>query len=198
MRFHASALAFVAGIVCCGAAGAGTIQQTIVFTGVSPETVYDTYLSSKGHAAMTGFPAAWYRPSTKSEVAVAQEGDEFRGFGVTGKDGKLHYLLGGRVLKLVPGREIVMSWRPAAWDQNPKPGDGSELTCILVLTLTRSGADTQLDLVQTDIPDLPGGVAQDGGDVISETSAVNSHWWLHYWTPMQKYFDAQSKPAPKP
>ena len=186
-------LSFLCLCLCWNAvAQAGTIQQTIVFTGVAPQAVYADFLSAKEHAAMIGFPVSFYRPSTKAEVAVAEEGDEFHGFGVTGKDGKLHYLLGGRILKLVPGREIVMTWRPAAWDQGARPGDGSELACILVLTFTQSGADTQLDLVQTDIPDLPGGAPQDGNGVVSETSTVNSHWWLHYWTPMQKYFDSRT------
>ena len=179
-------------------ASAGTIQQTVEFPGVTPDTVYDTYMSSKGHTAMTGMPAVFYRPSSKQEVAIGEEGDELRAFGLTGADGKFGYLLGGRILKLVPGREIVMTWRPRAWNEGAKPGDDTDLACILVITLKPVNCGTELDMVQTDIPDYPGVGAKDSvnGPLVTETTTVNTHWYSHYWTPMQKYFQAQAS-APK-
>ena len=176
------------------AASAGTIQQTIEFSGVSPDTVYDTYMSSKGHAAMTGMPAVFYRLSGKQEVAIGEEGDELRAFGITGADGRFGYLLSGRILKLVPGREIVMTWRPRAWDEDAKPGDDTDLACILVITLKSVSSGTELQMVQTDIPDYPGVGAKDSvnGPLVTETATVNTHWYSHYWAPMQKYFQAQA------
>src|SRR5690348_10374126 len=110
-----------------GVVSAGTIQQTIQFPGVAPEAIYKAYLSSQEHAAMTGFPATFYRPSTHAEVAVGQEGDELRAFRMTGPDGKPKYFIGGTLLKLVPGKEIVTTWKATAWDEGAKPGDGTDL-----------------------------------------------------------------------
>jgi uncharacterized protein YndB with AHSA1/START domain len=177
-------------------AAAGTIQQTIQFPGIEPRAVYDAYLSSRGHSDMTGFPASWYRPSTKKAVAVGQEGDELQAFGTKGQDGKMKYLLGGKILKLVPGKEIVMSWRPSAWDEQPK--SGTDLECILILTLKKNFAGTELQLVQVDIPEyVDADEKNQDGEVSTETAAVNTHWYFRYWAPMQKYFEARkSQGAP--
>ncbi|HSC48541.1 MAG TPA: SRPBCC domain-containing protein [Gammaproteobacteria bacterium] len=185
----------LAGFAWCGSSAAGTIQQTIQFPGVAPEAIYQAYMSSQGHAAMTGFPATFYRPSTHAEVAVGQEGDELRAFRLTGPDGKPTYFITGTILKLVPGKEIVTSWRATAWDQGPKPGDGTDLACILVLTLRPMQGGTELQLVQVNIPDFPDVAASDAASagVVSETAAVNSHWYFRYWAPMQKYFAAQAE-----
>lgn len=187
----------VAGITLSMSASAGTIQQTVEFPGVTPDAVYEAYMTSKGHAAMTGMPATYYRPSTRQEVAVGQEGDELRAFGMTGADGKFGYLLGGTILKLVPGREIVMTWRPRAWDESAKPGDDTDLACILVITLKAVNGGVELQMLQTDIPDYPGVGAKDSvhGPLVSETVTVNTHWYSHYWAPMQKYFQVQAGAA---
>jgi len=190
----------LSGLGWCGPSAAGTIQQTIEFPGVAPETVYNAYLSSKEHAAMTGFPATFYRPSTHAEVAVGQEGDELRAFRLTGADGKPKYFISGTLLKLVPGKEIVTTWRATAWDEDAKPGDGTDLSCILVLTLRPMQGGTELQLVQVNIPDFPDVGEKDmaGAGVVSETAAVNTHWYFRYWAPMQKYFATQAKPSAAP
>ena len=41
---------------------AGNVIQTAQFPGLSPGTLYNAYLSSKQHSAMTGYPATYYRP----------------------------------------------------------------------------------------------------------------------------------------
>ncbi len=187
------ALVAAVGIVWAAAVGAGTIQQTIQFPGIAPETIYAAYMSAKGHSAMTGFPASFYRAATKQEVETGEEGDEFRGFGVTGKDGKLQYLIGGRILHLVPNREIVMTWHALMWGEHAKAGEVSGPDCILVLTLKPSYGGTELQLVQTSIPEYPGVDAQSAaGEYTSETSTVNSNWYFRYWAPMQKYFQVQA------
>lgn len=194
-----TAILFLAGLASSGAPSAGTIQQTIVFPGVDPQVVYDTYLSAKGHSDMTGFPASFYRPSTKAEVAVAQEGDEFRGFGVTGKDGKLQYLIGGRILHLVPGREIVMTWHAMQWDEHRDPAATADPDCVLLLTLKPNHGGTELQLVQVDIPDYPGlDPSAATAQYTSETAEVNSNWYFRYWAPMQKYFATLPQAPAKP
>jgi len=197
MQRPAALLLFCLGLAWALPAAAGTLDQTIQFPGVEPQAVYDAYLTAKSHAAMTGFPAAFYRPSTKTEVAMAGEGDEFRGFGVPGKDGKLQYLIGGRILHLVPGREIVMTWRAAMWDEHAQPGETTP-DCILILTLKKSYGGTELQLVQVNVPEYPGlDASAASGQYVSEASAVNTNWYFRYWAPMQKYFQAQvaAKPA---
>ena len=86
-----------------------------------------------------------------------------------------------------------MTWRPRAWDEGAKPGDDTDLACILVLTLKPVNGGTELLMVQTDIPDYPGVGVKDSvsGPLVTETSTVNTHWYSHYWAPMQKYFQAQ-------
>ena len=192
------ALLAAAGMAWATLASAGTIQQTIEFPGVTPEAVYSAYMSARDHSAMTGFPASFYRATSKQEVETGEEGDEFRGFGVTGKDGKLQYLIGGRILHLVPNREIVMTWHATLWGEHAKSGEAAAPDCILVLTLKPSYGGTELQLVQVDIPEYPGLDAQGAaGTYASETSAVNTNWYFRYWAPMQKYFQAQAgKAAP--
>jgi len=196
--FRSSLIAALASLAlgATSAARAGTIQQTIQFPGVAPEAVYAAYMSAKGHSAMTGFPVSFYRAAAKQEAETGGEGDEFRGFGVTGKDGKLQYLIGGRILHLVPNREIVMTWHATMWGEHAKSGEATAPDCILVLTLKPSYGGTELQLVQTNIPEYPGLDAQAAaGTYTSETSTVNTDWYFRYWAPMQKYFQVQAAKA---
>jgi uncharacterized protein YndB with AHSA1/START domain len=171
---------------------AGNVLQTAEFPGLTPQRLYDAYLSSKEHAAMTGMPASWYRPATGKDVAVGQVGDEFHGFGVTGSDGKLHYLIGGKLLDLVPGREIVMIWKATAWGLPAGSPD-----CILTLTFAETPSGAEIRLVQANVPDFPGDDAKAAaGEVETETDHVNTNWYFRYWEPMRKYFAAQASPKP--
>lgn len=169
-------------------ASAGNVIQSAEFPGLTPQQLYDAYLSSKDHAAMTGFPATYYRPSSKSDVAIGQEGDELHAFGMTGADGKLHYLIHGRILRLIPGHVVVMSWSAATWSL---PDDAPVPESELVLTFRKTAEGAEIRLVQANVPDLPGGSAM--GDGATEPDAVNTNWYYRYWEPMQKYFAAQAK-----
>src|SRR5947209_4828744 len=86
--------------------------QTAHFPGVSSETLYNAYLSSRDHSTMTAGsrPAVFYRP-TEGEVAHGQEGDELRAFGFSGPDGQTQFSLTARILQLVPGKVIVLTWK---------------------------------------------------------------------------------------
>jgi uncharacterized protein YndB with AHSA1/START domain len=184
----------VLGFACSSVASAGNVIQTAQFRGVTPQQIYDAYLSSKDHAGMTGMPATWFRPGTGKDVATGQVGDEFHGFGMTGRDGKFQYLIGGRLLDLVPGREIVMTWKATAW--GPRAGTPD---CILTLTFAKTPEGTEIRLVQVNVPDFADAddikaASVDGA--ATETDHVNTNWYFRYWEPMQKFFAAQAKPAP--
>lgn len=61
------------------------ISQTVQFTGCNARRLYDAYLSSADHAAMTvdGTQAATFRRGA-SDVGTGGEGDELRAFGMPG------------------------------------------------------------------------------------------------------------------
>ena len=73
-----------------------TIRQTVTFS-ASPDVVYRTLLTTRGHAAFTGAPA-----KISSKV-----GGEFTAWG--------DYIHGVNV-ELVPGKKIVQEWRPTEED----------------------------------------------------------------------------------
>jgi hypothetical protein len=168
----------------------GNVIQVAEFPGLTPQQLYDAYLSSKDHAGMTGFPATFYRPSTKSNVPMGQEGDELQAFGMTGADGKLHYIINGRILRLIPGHVVVMSWSATTWGL---PDDAPVPESELVLTFRKTPEGAEIRLVQVNVPDLTGGSAT--GDGATEPDAVNTNWYYRYWEPMRKYFASQAKPA---
>jgi uncharacterized protein YndB with AHSA1/START domain len=178
--------------VCSVSASAGNVIQTAEFPGLSPATLYAAYLSSAEHSAMTGYPATYYRPAIKSDVAVGQEGDELRGFGVPGTGGKLKYLIGGKILRLIPDHEIVMTWKAKAWDEGVKPAEQPNLESVLILTFRKTFAGAEIQLVQVNVPDS-GTTDSDVSGVTTETTMVNTDWYYRYWQPMQKYFSAKSK-----
>ena len=100
-----------------------TVSATIP---APPRAVYDVWLSSKGHAAMTGSPAR----------VSAKVGGTF-----TAWDGYIT----GKNLKLEPGRRIVQAWRTTAF----APHDpNSEID----VQLEKAPHGTRLTLRHTNIP----------------------------------------------
>ena len=90
---------------------------------VPPQVVYDTWLDSEGHAAITGSPA----------TASADVGGEFTAHGV---------YINGKTLELIPGKLIRQSWRTQQFaDSDPD----SELK----ITLEAEGTGTRLTLKHT-------------------------------------------------
>jgi activator of HSP90 ATPase len=94
---------------------------------VPPQVVYDTWLDSAGHAAMTGYAA-----STSAEVGVQfMAGDGY---------------INGKNLVLTPGQLIRQSWRTQEFDDSDPDSE-------LEITLEPEGAGTQLTLKHTNLPD---------------------------------------------
>jgi uncharacterized protein YndB with AHSA1/START domain len=92
-----------------------------------PETVYDAWLSSAGHSAMTG---------AKAKIS------ERLGAAYSAWDG----YISGKTLELVPGRRIVQSWRTTEF--SPEDPDS---TITIDLVATKSG--TKLTLTHRGAPD---------------------------------------------
>src|SRR5215471_11230003 len=159
----------------------GLIVQTSQFTGVNPETLYNAYLSSREHSAMTAGsrPASFFRPGD-GEVAHGQEGDELRAFGFAGADGQTQFSLTAKILQLVPGKLIVMTWKNMVWNFALDLGEVTDLDSTVVLTFKKNLAGAEIQLVQANVPDYKVSVPETG-EVGSLTSIVTTHWSLLYW-----------------
>jgi uncharacterized protein YndB with AHSA1/START domain len=93
----------------------------------TPQAIYDAWLDSDGHTAMTG---------GKAEISAKPDA------GYTAWDG----YISGKNLELMPGRRIVQSWRTT---QFPEGHGDSKIT----VTLTPAEGGTLLKLVHSDVPD---------------------------------------------
>jgi uncharacterized protein YndB with AHSA1/START domain len=168
------------------------ISQTAHFPGLTPERLYDAYLSAGDHAAMTadGRQQVTYQRPDGSTADGPQAGDRLLAFGQPAGDGSVEYRLTARLLELVPGERIVMAWRSAAWDAavsaTPATADS-----VVVLRFAPNIADAEIRLDQAGVPGyevhLP-----DTGERGPLESIVNTHWNLLYWEPMRQYFSASS------
>jgi uncharacterized protein YndB with AHSA1/START domain len=93
----------------------------------SPDTVYDAWLDSARHAAMTGAPA-------KAGARVGDAHSSWDGY-ITGK-----------TLELVPEKRIVQSWRTTEF-----AGSDPDSKIVVELAPTRTG--TRLTLIHEGAPD---------------------------------------------
>jgi len=110
-----------------------TLKQTVEFPGVTPQQLYDAFLSSKGHSAMTGGAAA---------KITAKVGASFSAW-----DG---YITGSNI-ELVPGKKIVQVWRTSEF---PDDAEDSQLKIELSATKGKDGkAGTKLVMTHSNIPD---------------------------------------------
>ncbi len=164
------------------------IAQTVQFTGISPETLYTAYVSSREHSAMTtgNRPASFFRPP-RGEVAHGQEGDELRAFGFTGPDGQPQFSLHARMLQLVPGTLIVLTWKNMGWTYALDPSEITDLDSTVVLTFKKNLTGAEIQLVQANVPDYKVRVPETG-EIGALSSIVNTHWSLLYWEPMRAHF----------
>ena len=93
----------------------------------SPREIYDAWLNSEGHTAMTGGKA----------VCSMEEGAAF-----TAWDG----YISGRTIKLVPNEKIVQSWRTSEFaEEDPD----SELT----VRIAPVDEGSELTLIHNEIPE---------------------------------------------
>jgi len=93
----------------------------------SPQDIYDTWLDSRGHSAMTGGKA----------VQSARIGDSVSAWG--------DYIT-GRNLHLEPGRRIVQTWRTTHFTD--AHGDS-----VITVTLTKIAGGTRVTLNHANVPD---------------------------------------------
>ena len=93
----------------------------------SPEAVYDAWLDSARHSAMTGAPATI--SNRVGEPYAAWDG-----------------YITGRTLELVPGRRIVQSWRTSEFEESDP-----DSTVTVDLAPTKTG--TRLTLAHCGVPD---------------------------------------------
>ncbi|MBI5226288.1 SRPBCC domain-containing protein [Candidatus Micrarchaeota archaeon] len=108
-----------------------TLKQTVEFEDVSPQQVYDAFLSSKGHSDMTGGAA---KMSDK-------DGGSF-----TAWDGYIT----GKNIELLPGKKIVQSWRTTEF---PDDAEDSVLKIELSAIKTKDGKNgTHLTMTHSKIP----------------------------------------------
>ena len=101
------------------------IRQSVTLN-ASPEELYETFLDSRKHAAVTGAPAKINR----------KVGGRFTAF-----NGQLR----GRTLLVEPKRLIVQAWRSNQW----KPEDPDS---ILVLRFSKVAQGGRIDLVHVNLP----------------------------------------------
>jgi hypothetical protein len=165
------------------------IAQTVQFMGQSAGRLYDAYLSSAEHAAMTidGSQAATFHRHGVGDVDRGELGDELRAFGMPDADGVVQYALRARTLALVPGREIVMSWKNKAWNLAVDADEITDLASIVVLTFVDNFAGAEIRLSQVNVPRYRVHIP-DTGETGSLHDIVNTHWSLLYWEPMRGYF----------
>lgn len=101
-------------------------QIVQVFIGVSPMEMYEAWLDSSKHSAMTGGEA----------LCSNQEGDTF-----TTWDG----YISGRNIKLSPNFEIVQAWRTTEFEENDEDS-------MLLISFDQIDGGTQLTLHHSNIP----------------------------------------------
>jgi len=164
------------------------IAQTVQFSGVTPDRLHAAYLTAREHSAMTAGarPVAFVRPG-EGEVAVGAVGDELRAFGEEVPGGELRYALRARLLHVVPGRLIVLSWKNKVWDLAIDSSDITDLASTVVLTFAANFAGAEVRLDHVNVPNYKVRVP-DTGEVGPLSEIVNTHWSLLYWDPMREYF----------
>jgi uncharacterized protein YndB with AHSA1/START domain len=110
-----------------------------------------------------------------------------RAFGFAGPDGQPHFSLHTRILQLVPGTLIVLTWKTLVWNDALDPSEITDLDSTVVLTFKKNLAGAEIQLVQANVPDYTVRVPETG-EIGALSSIVNTHWSLLYWEPMRAYF----------
>jgi activator of HSP90 ATPase len=101
------------------------IQQSVIL-GASSDELFDTFLDSRKHSALTEAPAKIGKT----------DGAKFTAF-----DGQVR----GRNLLIVPKQLIVQAWRSVNWHANDPDS-------VLILQFSRATGGGRIDLVHVNVP----------------------------------------------
>ena len=112
-----------------------TVIQSVIFKGISPQKLYETYMSGSKHGAAIGAPAS----------VEAKVGGRFSAFG----------MLEGQFLMLVKNKMIVQRWRSVKFKKTDEDS-------ILVLRFEKAKGGGRIHLVHTAIPDHDHAAIQKG------------------------------------
>lgn len=159
-------------------AGAGTLAQTVTFDGTTPEELYELLATADTHAAITGKPASFVRGGKR--LAKLEVGAELQAFGGA---------LTARVIDLVPGKRLVLSWSTFAWGLAVTKEEKTDLPSILVLAFRKTAAGAQIELVQANVPDYT--VRLPDGETGALSALVNTHWNTLYWDRLRDHLKAR-------
>lgn len=164
------------------------ISQTAHFPGLTPQRLYDAFLSAEDHAGMTadGRQHVAYQRPDGSPADSPQAGDRLLAFGQPGGDGTVEYRLTARLLDLVTSERIVMAWRNAAWEAAVSAAPAATASVVVLrFAPTITGAEIRLDQVGVPVYEVH---IPDTGERGPLECIVNTHWNLLYWEPMRRYF----------
>jgi activator of HSP90 ATPase len=129
------------------------IQHTISLP-AKPDRLYDMYMNPDIHASFTG-----------EKVVISPEANSlFQAFGG---------MIFGKTLSVVPGRQIIQSWRSKEWKE-------SDRDSILILNFLPDGDSGKIELIHVNVAD---------GDF----DDVNKGWLEYYWKPWKEYLRNEKK-----
>jgi len=128
------------------------IVQRVKFP-ASPKILFEMYMDSGKHAAATGAPAKLSR-----KVGGAWHA---HGGAIDGKN-----------LHILPGKQIVQTWRAGFWKKN-------ELS-ILIMTFEKASGGAAVEIVHIGVPQ-------------HDQKVVRNGWPKYYWKPWKKYLAAQKQ-----
>ena len=104
-----------------------TIVQKVVFTGISPQTLYNTYMDAKEHSKAIG-----------AKVSIQKE----TGIKFTSHNGYIT----GKTFQLIKDKLIVQSWRGSDWNK-------TDVDSTFILQFEQKGKNGILRMVHANIPD---------------------------------------------
>jgi uncharacterized protein YndB with AHSA1/START domain len=125
-----------------------TIRQKVLIP-ATPKQVYEALTDAKKHTAFTGSKAT-FNPRI--------------GGSFTAWDG----YISGKNLELVKGEKIVQEWVTTEWPKDYPPSR-------LELTFTKKGNNTEISIVQSDVP-------------AEQAAELEEGWTEFYWEPLKEYF----------
>jgi hypothetical protein len=133
-----------------------TLLQEVTFTNAEASDMYDMFLSSKHHSNIRG--------------GMPVDIQHLEGYNWNVNNGHLS----GKILKLVKGKVIVLSWRSGVSLKT------EELDMVVVLHFLQSNNNTIIELTHTLIPDE------------ERYEIYHKNWIERYWTPWKDYMNSLS------